>query len=182
LKRGLWCSMQPAGMSPRQGTSFLCCAKERRQRKAPMRPGPRGLGQKRHCSYLGDPLEHFAGRAVIRRPGIPAGLRSENSSRQRFVETTANERRARWGSVLQRSAVMVLAAKSGPYSGRRITARRGQAEKGSCHCERCRFWPRPLGPGRIERLSFAHFSLARQRKVGRRPGRNPGGLSHIAPA
>ncbi len=76
--------MQPAGMSPRQGTSFLCCAKERRQRKAPNASlGLRPSGQAG--------IAHRGQRARIvvcsvseanRRPGIPAGLGTENPKSQ----------------------------------------------------------------------------------------------------
>jgi len=38
-------SVQPAGSSPRQATSFLCFAKERRQRKATPMPAPLACGE-----------------------------------------------------------------------------------------------------------------------------------------
>ena len=66
-------SLQPAGISPRQASSFLCCAKERNQRKA--LNASRGLGpagQTVHCSSLDQPVRRGAKFRGAKVAGVPA--------------------------------------------------------------------------------------------------------------
>ncbi len=71
-------------MSPRQGTSFLCCAKERRQRKAlnaSLALGASGQATSAHRGRRAHAVDCQVSGAN-RRPGIPAGLGIEDPKRQ----------------------------------------------------------------------------------------------------
>ncbi len=73
-----------SGLSPRQGTSFLCCAIERRQRKAlnaSLALGASGQAEVAHGGRRARIVERRVSVAN-RRPGIPAGLGTEDPKGQ----------------------------------------------------------------------------------------------------
>ena len=110
--------------------------------------------------------------ALALAPAPAISLTATNNAAQRATSQTANRRlspsclcREAQRQAEQGRACLSEASLHGPRLARASQAARSEAE----------------GQGQWGRLSFAYFSLARQRKVGRPPGRTPGQPRSQAP-
>ena len=168
-----------AGISPRRATFFSLLAQRKEgKRKGPPFAGPPradfsallGLGVSRRTRYA--PCGRCAQTAARSQMTKRACARHPKPcAARRLSRAPGNPRQLRWPRI-NGSLRIVLgeAMRSEPSSSVIQHVCGGPMDRGATSAETCIHTVRPNG----ERLCFGYFHLARQMKVTRPPGRNPG--------